>query len=69
MDKKIILYVLIGIAILGILVMTFFPNWIYAVRDSGSSGEDKCSPPAGQTEEAWREHMSHHPDIYKECLE
>jgi len=30
---------------------------------------DKCAVPAGYTEEKWREHMSHHPDRYKECLE
>lgn len=29
---------------------------------------DKCKPPAGYNEEDWREHMSHHPNIYKECL-
>lgn len=68
MDKKIILYVVAGILLVGLLVLTFFPNMIYAVRDSGNSGEDKCTPPLGQTEEAWREHMSHHPDVYKECL-
>lgn len=27
-----------------------------------------CEPPAGYTEESWREHMSHHPEQYKECL-
>ena len=75
MDKKIIFYVIMGIVILGLLVLTFFPGIIYAFKDSGIAGntiisEDKCSPPAGSdyTEESWREHMSHHPDIYKECL-
>lgn len=65
---KIILYIIIGILILGLLVMTFYPNMIYSFKDSVKSGDDKCSPPPGQTEEKWREHMSHHPDIYKECL-
>jgi len=70
MDKKIILYVVIGILVLGLLLLTFFPGTIQAWKDSGKSGSDKCSPPAGSdyTEESWREHMSHHPDIYKECL-
>lgn len=27
-----------------------------------------CVPPAGYTEETWREHMGHHPDQYKQCL-
>lgn len=30
---------------------------------------DKCAVPAGYTEEKWAEHMGHHPDRYKECLE
>lgn len=29
---------------------------------------DKCATPDGYTDEAWREHMGHHPDIYGECL-
>lgn len=67
MDKRIIFYIIAGLVILGVLVMTFFPNLLYAFRDSGESGEDICTPPAGQTEEGWREHMSHHPNIYAEC--
>ncbi|MBI5733448.1 MAG: hypothetical protein HY973_00695 [Candidatus Kerfeldbacteria bacterium] len=27
-----------------------------------------CAPPAGYTEESWREHMGHHPEQYKQCL-
>jgi hypothetical protein len=68
MDKKIILYVILGILLLGLIVFTLFPNMIHALKDSRADGEDKCSPPPGQSEEAWREHMSHHPDIYKECF-
>ena len=75
MDKKIIFYVIMGIVILGLLVLTFFPGVIYAFKDSGVLGNsvstaDKCSPPdgSGYTEESWREHMSHHPNIYAECL-
>lgn len=29
---------------------------------------DKCKTPPGYTEEDWQEHMSHHPDRYKECF-
>ena len=68
MDKKIILYIIIGLLVLGLLVLTFFPGMIYAIKDSSSSGEDKCTPGPGYTEESWREHMSHHPNIYAECL-
>jgi len=30
--------------------------------------EDKCATPEGYTDEEWREHMGHHPDMYGECL-
>lgn len=69
MDRRIILYGVVVIAILILIVFTFFPNMIYVLRDSGDSDEDKCDTPRGQTEEEWREHMSHHPSMYKECLE
>ena len=71
MNNKIILYTIAIILVIALLVLTFFPNMIYAIKDSGVSGslnEDKCSPPEGKTLEEWEEHMSHHPDIYKECL-
>ena len=68
MDKKIILYILIGLLLIGLLILTFFPGIIQAWKDSGKSVEDKCSPGPGYTEESWKEHMSHHPNIYRECL-
>jgi len=68
MDKKIILYIVIGILIFGLMIYTFFPGVVYAFRDTGNSVADKCKPAAGYTEESWREHMGHHPNIYQECL-
>ncbi len=68
MDKRIIIYIVLVILIVGLLVMTFFPGIIYAAKDGGNSGIDKCKPEQGYTEESWREHMGHHPEIYKECL-
>ena len=68
MDKRIILYLIVGILTLFLLVLTFFPGIIQAWRDSGKTGEDKCSLAPGYTEESWREHMSHHQNIYAECL-
>ena len=66
---RIIAYLIIGIAVISLLAMTFFPGIFYAVKDSaGNSNNDKCKPATGYTEESWREHMGHHPDIYKECL-
>ena len=68
MEKRIILYLVVGLLIIGLLVLTFFPGTIQAWKDSGKSEVDKCKPAPGYTEESWREHMSHHPNIYKECL-
>lgn len=30
--------------------------------------EDKCAVPPGTDPQQWREHLSHHPDLYAECL-
>jgi hypothetical protein len=72
MDKRIILYIIAGILILGLLILTFFPGMVYVITDSSSFGEnsngDKCSAPQGYAEEEWIEHMSHHPSMYQECL-
>ncbi len=69
MNGKVILYVIVGLLIIGLVLLTFFPGIIQAWMDSGKSVEEKCSPASGYTEQEWREHMSHHPDIYRECLE
>ena len=72
MNKKVILYVIIGFVVLGLVLLTIFPGMIHAFKDSQVTGnfvDDKCSPAPGYSEEAWREHMGHHPNIYKECLE
>ena len=29
----------------------------------------RCAPQEGYTPEEWREHVSHHPSLYRECLE
>jgi len=68
MNKQIILYAILGILVLVLLFFTIFPGMIDAVRDSGKSGSDLCSPEPGYTEDSWKEHMSHHPNIYSECL-
>ena len=54
MDKKIILYVLIGLLVFSLLLLTFFPGIIHAWIDSGKTGNDKCNPGPGYTEESWR---------------
>lgn len=40
----------------------------YAQAKPAEDPTNPCVPPAGYTEESWREHMSHHPDQYKQCL-
>jgi len=65
---KVVIYVIIGFVILGLVVFTFFPGSLRALMDSGKDVDEKCKPAPGYTEQEWREHMSHHPDIYKECL-
>lgn len=75
MDKRKIAYtiacVIIILLLLGLIGVTFFQGTITALRDSNafcSNTRDKCTPAPGYTEGAWKDHMSHHPDIYKECL-
>ena len=77
MNNKIILWIAVILAVLVITTFVFFPNVGYAVKDFGKSQilgnsgstEDICSPPEGTSLEEWTEHMGHHPDIYKDCLE
>jgi len=65
---RIIIYIIIVMLIIGLLFLTFFPGSLTAWKDVGKSADEKCKPASGYTEESWREHMSHHPSIYKECL-
>ena len=68
MNKKVILYILIALVILMILIFTFFPGIIQAIKDSGKPASEKCTKEPGYTEQEWKEHMGHHPNIYRECL-
>ena len=67
-NKEIIFYIILGFIIVGLIILTFFPGIINAIKDSGKIGEDLCAHDPGYTEEAWKEHMGYHPDIYKDCL-
>jgi rhodanese-related sulfurtransferase len=69
MSRNIAAYAALGIVITALVVLIFFPGIIYAVKDIGKSGEDLCAPQPGYTEESWLEHMGHHPNIYKDCLD
>ena len=41
----------------------------YRQAKQAENPDNPCLAPAGYTEESWREHMSHHPDEYRECLD
>ena len=55
-NKEYVYYIIIGIIILGILILTFFPQVVYIVRDAGDNSLDKCKAPNGYTQEKWEEH-------------
>ena len=65
---KIIIYIIIAFLLVALLLIAIFPEKIQWEFNSVKSGEEKCKPDLGYTEQEWKEHISHHPDIYKECL-
>ncbi|HLC39965.1 MAG TPA: hypothetical protein VJJ76_03780 [archaeon] len=53
------------------VVAYFFVSRYGANYQSALAAEnpnDICKAPDGYTEEAWRDHMLHHPERYKQCL-
>ena len=71
------LLVIAGIAVLGTAVLKLGEKPANVQLENtqenyqqfvGAELSDKCAVPPGYTEEAWREHMGHHPDRYAECL-
>lgn len=60
------------VAVIVILLLMFKPFGGEQEANSGakslSASDDICATPSGYTDEQWKEHMSHHPDMYKECL-
>ena len=71
--EKIILYGLLIIIIIGVIfsISTFLSKG-YSQKEYdqfvSAEGSNKCETPSGYTNQEWKEHMSHHPDKYKECL-
>ena len=43
-------------------------NQAYQKAIQAENRDDICTTPAGYSDEAWRTHMSHHPDRYRQCL-
>lgn len=74
-SDKIVLVVLLVLAIILFIVAAysvvtlathFGSNYQKALAAENQS--NICATPAGYTDEQWRTHMSHHPDMYKQCL-
>lgn len=74
-ERDIIPYIMIGV----VFVVLIWSLYTYATAPDifgsayqaalkAENSSDKCATPAGYTDQSWREHMSHHPDRYAECL-
>ncbi len=75
MAEKVIVAIILFVAVfLGFVaykvysIETSFNSEKYQAAISAQNPNDKCATPTGYTDESWREHMSHHPDMYAECL-
>ncbi len=71
--EKIILYGLLVVIVIGLVfsISTFFSKG-YSQKEYdkfvSAEGNNKCETPEGYTDQEWKDHMSHHPKRYKECL-
>ncbi|MBI2128897.1 hypothetical protein HYU07_01525 [Candidatus Woesearchaeota archaeon] len=65
-------FVLIAALIWSVLSFTTQKNYFganYNKAIQSQNKEDICATPEGYTDQEWREHMGHHPDQYKKCLD
>ncbi|HKZ49700.1 MAG TPA: hypothetical protein VJ110_01725 [Candidatus Nanoarchaeia archaeon] len=76
MDKEVILYgVLLLVIVMAIgfgMAKTYDASYgdeRFQAALAAQNPNDKCSTPDGYTDEQWREHMGHHPGLYRECLD
>lgn len=65
--------ILIGVFLAAIFAIYSWYTSTYFGKDyqealQNQNPADPCATPPGYTDEEWREHMSHHPDMYKDCL-
>ncbi len=73
LSEKFILYIVLSIVVITLIfsISTLFKK-DYSTDDYNefvsAEGSDKCVTPSGYSDQEWKEHMSHHPDRYKECL-
>ena len=75
MKNEIFLYAAIGIVsivlVWGLMTMLSQPEFSQSDYQNALKAENSsnpCETPSGYTDEAWREHMGHHPDRYAQCL-
>ena len=54
---------------IGLIIAVFIVLSIFSYTAFQTTANDICSPEPGYTEEEWREHMSHHPNQFSECLD
>ena len=73
-DSNMLLYILIAAAVLAAafsvyaLISNNHYGQNYQKAMSAQNPNDICATPQGYTDEQWRTHMGHHPDMYAECL-
>ena len=70
-SREILLYVVVAIALVVSFSFAFMDNGHTEAkyeRAVNAEQADICSAPPGYSEAEWKEHMSHHPDRYGECL-
>jgi hypothetical protein len=74
--------ILLGVILLGLVAVLAYAAAVFFLGNTGEqntrenyneylSNENKdniCLTPQGYTDQQWKEHMSHHPDRYAECL-
>ena len=72
--EKIILIGVLIVLIVGSLFFIFgmnknkYSEENFQKAIAAENPEDKCKAPAGYNDEEWKEHMSHHPEMYEGCL-
>ena len=77
-DKLIIALLIIGLIGGGILVVLSMSNFFnprlennasnYNALVSKQNPNDICAVPPGTNPQEWKEHLSHHPEQYAQCL-
>ncbi len=71
-NKLIYITLVLVVVIFVFTIYTYYQTYFgpeYRRAINAQNANNICQAPSGYTEEAWREHMSHHPDIYRKCFE